>query len=153
MIYLFPGSYDPPTKGHLDIIERSAKIADKLIVAVLDNPNKNCMYTVSEREDMLRKMTAHLPNVEVDSFSGLLADYVKKKGVKAIVRGVRNVLDYVAETERAHANLALSGVETLFMSANPEYLNVSSTMIREILAFSGDVTRFVPESILKSIKK
>ena len=151
-IAICPGSFDPVTKGHLDIIERTAALFDKVIVSVGTNPGKNPTFTVEEREGFLRCVTQHLPNVEVDSYNCLLADYVNQVGACAIVKGLRAVSDFENEFQMALANKHLNpNLETLFLTTSPEYLFLSSSMVKQIAAFGGDVTEFIPEELKDDI--
>lgn len=145
---IFSGSFDPPTRGHLDLIRRASALADKLVVAILDNPRKQGRYSVEQRKQMLERIVSPFQNVEVDCFGGLLADYAARRQAYAIVRGVRNVQDYEYERDMAHANQMLCGVETVFLLTDPRLSAVSSSVVRELLHFGGDVTKFVPEGIL-----
>ncbi len=149
MNFIFPGSFDPPTVGHLDIIERMSHMADKLYVAVMINTNKKYRYTTEQRVEMLMRMAAAFPNTEVVSFDGLLVDAAERLGADAIVRGIRSAADYQYESEMAQANLTISGIETFYIQANPSCSMVSSSIVRELLTFGGDVTGFVPENIIE----
>jgi len=141
MTLIYPGSFDPATLGHIDIATRGAKLADRLIVAVLDNLNKKSIFTVNERISLLQKEFAHIPNIEIDSFSGLLAEYTRQKSATAILRGVRGPGDFESESRYAANNWVLSasvqnggithGIETLFITANPYISYISSTIVRE----------------------
>jgi pantetheine-phosphate adenylyltransferase len=149
-----PGSFDPVTNGHLDIIERTAALFDEIFVAVLVNETKRGLFSVDERMDMLREVTAHYPNVTVASFHGLLVDFCRERGVHAIVKGLRAVTDFDYELQMAQMNQRLSGVDTLFMSTNPEYSFLSSSLVKEVAKFGGDVAHLVPEPVYgKLIKK
>ncbi len=148
MLILYPGSFDPPTIGHMDIIERLSSIGDKVVVAILTNIQKKCKYSVEVRVNMFNRMTSHLSNVEVSTFSGLLSDYAAKIKADFVARGLRNEQDFTNEKNMAQANAALTGVETLFMCANPSYSMISSSMVREILSYKGDVSGFVPATII-----
>ena len=147
MKLLFPGSFDPPTIGHADIIKRASEICDKLYVAVLVNISKKYKYTVEQRMQMLKKISSEYANVEVISFDGLLVDAVRKTGADAIIKGLRNSTDYQYERDMAQINYAVAGVETLFIQSDPACSVVSSSVVKELQAFNGDVTGFVPESI------
>ncbi|NKQ56493.1 pantetheine-phosphate adenylyltransferase [Amycolatopsis sp. K13G38] len=147
-----PGSYDPVTNGHLDIIERASKLFDEVWVAVLINPNKKGMFSIEERMEMIREITGGLPNVRVDSWRGLLVDYCKNNGIMAIAKGLRSVSDFDYELQMAQMNRELSGVETLLMSNNPAYGFVSSSLIKEIVKYGGDVKNLVPGAVLERLK-
>ncbi len=148
MILLFPGSFDPPTCGHADIIKRASQLCDKLYVGVLVNIKKQCLYPVEKRVEMLRRISAVYSNVEVIAFDGLLADAAKKFGADALIKGLRNSADYQYERDMAQINMALAGVETLYLQADQSRTAVSSSVVRELLAFNGDVAGFVPECII-----
>lgn len=152
-IGVYPGSFDPVTKGHMDIIERASKLVDVLIVAVLTNPNKNNgMFTTEERMDLLNHSTQHLANVQVDSFSGLLVDYVKNKEACVIVRGLRAVTDFEYEMQMAQINKnLLPEVETIFLVTNVEYSFLSSSSVRELAIFKGKFHSLVPEYVAKKL--
>ncbi len=142
-----PGSFDPPTFGHLDIIGRTAGLFDELIVAVLINPNKDGMFTVEERQDLLRQTTKEWPNVRVDSFHGLLVDYCRKYEISAIVKGIRAVSDFDYELQMAQMNKRLTGVDTLFMPTNPEFSFLSSSLVKQVATYGGDVSHLLPELV------
>jgi pantetheine-phosphate adenylyltransferase len=146
-----PGSYDPATHGHLDIIERAAKLFDEVIVAVLVNPSKKGLFSIEERVEILNEITADLPNVRVDSWQGLLVDYCRQHGVAAIAKGLRSVSDFDYELQMAQMNRELSGVETLLMSNNPAYGFVSSSLVKEIAHYGGDVKNLVPDVVFQRL--
>ncbi|WP_034273482.1 pantetheine-phosphate adenylyltransferase [Haloechinothrix halophila] len=146
-----PGSYDPVTNGHLDIIERSAGLFDEVVVAVLVNKSKKGLFSIDERIELLRTVTAHLPNVRIDSWYGLLVEYCTENGIAAITKGLRAVSDFDYELQMAQMNKRLSGVDTLFMSTNPEYSFLSSSLIKEVATHGGDVTGLVPEHVRKEL--
>ncbi len=148
-----PGSFDPITVGHLDIISRSAKMFDKVIVVVLINSKKaGGMFTLEERVDFIKRSTAHIPNVEVDFYDGLLADYAVKKGAVAIVKGLRVLSDYEDEFKQALTNKKLAeDVETVFLVTNTEYMFLSSSVVKEVGNFGGDISDFVPPEIKQDI--
>ena len=151
-ICIYPGSFDPITNGHLDIIERASKLFDKLIVAVTVNPNKNPAFSLEEREELIRECVKDYYNVEVDSFEGLLIDYVNAKGACAVVKGLRVVNDFEYEFQMALLNKTLSpNVETIFLMTNSEYSYISSSMIKEIAKLGADIKDFVPKQILNKI--
>jgi pantetheine-phosphate adenylyltransferase len=147
MHVVYPGSFDPLTNGHLDVIQRASRLFAKVTVGVLENPNKRGQYlfTAEERLAIVREATAHLPNVEAATFSGLLVDFVKRVGAQAIVKGLRAVSDYEYELQMAHLNRQLlPGLETLFILSATRYSFVSSTMVKEIARYGGDVSKLVP---------
>ena len=146
-----PGSFDPVTNGHLDVFRRAAALADRVIVAVLINKTKSSLFTVDERMDMLREVVADLPNVEVDSFYGLLVDYCKEHGVHAIVKGLRAVGDFDYELQMAQMNYRLGKVETLFVSTNPLYSYLSSSLVKEVATHGGSVEGLVPDVVLERL--
>lgn len=146
-----PGSFDPITFGHLDIIERASVLFDEVVIAVLVNKTKKTLFTVDERLEMIAEVTAQYPNVRVDSWSGLLVDYCETHDVKAIVKGLRAVTDFDYELQMSQINLQLKGVETLFMSTAPQHSFVSSSLVKEIATFGGDVSPYVPASIIAKL--
>ena len=146
-----PGSFDPITFGHLDIIERASALFDEVVIAVLVNQTKKTLFTVDERLAMIAEVTAQYSNVRVDSWSGLLVDYCERHNVKAIVKGLRAVTDFDYELQMSQINLQLKGVETLFMSTAPEHSFVSSSLVKEIATFGGDVSPYVPASIIEKL--
>ena len=143
-----PGSFDPVTNGHVDVFARAAALFDEVTVAVLINKTKSSMFTVDERIDMLREVVAPYPNVKVDSFHGLLVDYCQARDIAAIVKGLRAVSDFDYELQMAQMNYRLANVETLFISTNPLYSFLSSSLVKEVAKFGGDVTGLVPEAVL-----
>ncbi len=152
-VAVYPGSFDPITNGHLDIIERTARLYDKLIVGVLDNSSKSPMFTAEERADMITRVTAHVPNVEVATFSGLLVDFASAKHAQVIVKGLRTVADFEYEFQMALLNKALnSQYETVFMMTDTKYSYISSSMVKEVAKFHGDLTGFVPQAIINDIQ-
>ena len=152
---LYTGSFDPMTNGHLDIIRRSSKMFDELVVGVIVNPNKNPLFTKDERVAMIKEITADLPNVRVDSFEGLLADYVNKNHFNAVIRGLRATTDFEYEIQMAQMNARLfkDGIESVFLMTSPEYSFISSSMIKEVVSLGGCVDGLVPEMILNRIKE
>lgn len=144
---LCPGTFDPVTNGHLDIIERAAERFDAVIVGVLDNPAKQPLFGVHERVQMLKGVTAGLGNVEVDSFSGLLVEYATRKGAGVVVKGLRAVTDFEFEIQMAQMNHQLTGLETLFMSTSPSWSFLSSSLVKEVARFGGDVSGLVPKIV------
>jgi pantetheine-phosphate adenylyltransferase len=142
-----PGSFDPVTNGHLDIIERSSRIYDEVVVGVLINPNKKGLFSVEERIEVLAESTAGYDNVTIDSFTGLLVDYCRDKGIPVIVKGLRAISDFDYELQMAQMNHGLAGVETLFMTTNPLYSFLSSSLVKEVATFGGDVSGLVPEGV------
>ncbi|MED5019899.1 pantetheine-phosphate adenylyltransferase [Paenibacillus chibensis] len=152
-VAVYPGSFDPVTMGHLDIIQRAARQFDVLIVAVLNNRSKQPLFSIEERMELIRRVTAHLPNVEVDSFRDLTANYVRQRNAQAIVRGVRSVTDFEYELQMASTNHKLNpDAETVFMMTNPKYSYLSSSIVKEIAAFHGDVKDLVPVEVEEAIR-
>ena len=151
---IYPGSFDPVTFGHQDIIERSSAIFDELIVGVLNNSAKNSLFSLDERVSMLRELTKDIPNVKVDSFDGLLVDYMKSKHAMYIIRGLRAVSDFEYEFQMAFANRSINNdVETIFMVPGSRYLFLSSTIVRDIAYNKGDVSKLVPEIVCKKLQE
>jgi pantetheine-phosphate adenylyltransferase len=148
---LCPGSFDPPTLGHLDVIRRASRLFDRVTVAVLINPAKSGLFTVDERIALLRKATEAWPAVSVDSFGGLLVDYCERHGVDAILKGIRAAGDADYELPMAHMNAHLTGVQTLFLPTAPEYSYVSSSLVKEIAHHGGDIAGLVPESVARAL--
>ena len=146
---IYPGSFDPMTRGHLDVIERAAAIFDTVVVAVVVNPQKRePLFTLDEREAMIRASVAHLPNIEVTHFRGLLADFVRGKGATVIVKGLRVVSDFESEMSTALMNRSLSAVDTVFLPSDPRWSFVSSTLVKEVYNLGADVAEYVPPAVL-----
>jgi pantetheine-phosphate adenylyltransferase len=153
-IAVYPGSFDPVTNGHLDIIERAANIGDKVVVAVLENPQKKPLFSVEERVLMLKDVASNIPNVEVDSFNGLLIHYMNAKNAKVIIKGLRAVSDFEYEFQMAMLNNKLNPqVETLFMMTNNKYSYLSSSAVKQIAQFGGCIKELVPDLIVTKILK
>lgn len=146
---VYPGSFDPVTYGHLDIIKRSAEIFDRLIVSILDNKMKSPLFSVEERVKMLREATKEYPNVTVDSFSGLLVDYTKKNRIGVSIRGLRAISDFEYELQIAQTNRVLSDgqLDTMFLTTSLEYAYLSSSTVKEIAMFKGDISKCVPDFV------
>lgn len=152
-VAVYPGSFDPVTYGHLDIIHRAAKVFDKLIVAVLNNSSKNPLFTLEERMGLITKVTKDLPNVEVDGFRDLLVNYMKEKNMHLIVRGLRAVSDFEYELQMASTNYKLDdNIETFFMTSKPKYSYLSSSIVKEIARFHGPVSDLVPKEVEKALR-
>ncbi|CAB4919219.1 unannotated protein [freshwater metagenome] len=147
-----PGSFDPITFGHLDIIKRASSHFDQVVVAVLENRTKSSLFTVPERIEMIRETVADLPNVIVDSWSGLLVDYCKSKSITTIVKGLRAVTDFDYELQMAQLNLQASGVETMLMATAPAYSFLSSSIVKELAHYGGDVSTMIPANVNTAIK-
>ena len=151
---IYPGSFDPVTLGHMDIIKRSCKIVDELIVGVLNNNAKTPLFSVEERVKMLREATKELKNVKVVEFEGLLVDFAKAIDAKVVIRGLRAITDFEYELQMTQTNHKLKpDVETLFLTTSIEYSFLSSTTVKEVAAFGGDITQFVPEVVVKEIEE
>lgn len=151
-VAVYPGSFDPVTCGHLDIIKRAAKQFDHLIVAVLNNTSKNPLFSVEERKELLREVTKELPNVTIDSFRDLLVNFMRSRDAHVIVRGIRSVTDFEYELQMASTNHQLDGeIETIFMMTNPKWSYLSSSIVKEIARFKGKVTDLVPPIVEESL--
>ena len=149
---IYPGSFDPVTFGHLDIIERSSKIVDELVIGVLNNSSKNSLFSLEERVNMIKEMTKDLPNVTVGSFDGLLVDYMNQIDATIIVRGLRAVTDFEYELQIAQSNHVQSPhIETIFLTTNLNYSYLSSTIVKEFASYGGDISKFVPELFIDRI--
>jgi len=153
VIALVPGSFDPPTNGHLDIIERCAAIFDRVVVAVANNPSKQPLFTADERVALLEECCTAWPNVSAQSFDGLLVEFVRIAGANVIVKGLRVVTDFEYELQLAQMNRHLSGTVTLFVPTNPEYGYLSSSLVKEVAAFGGHVEGLVPPTVAKALKE
>ena len=153
-IAIYPGSFDPITNGHVSIIKAGLVVFDKLIVAVLNNPKKSSLFSVSERIDMIRESVGGETRIEFDSFEGLLVDYCRKKGANVVLRGLRAVADFEYELQMANMNRHLHvGVETVFLMANDAYFYVSSNIVKEAASLGGDVSALVPASVNRKLKE
>ena len=148
---LCPGSFDPVTNGHLDIIGRAAALYDEVVVAVFVNQSKSSLFTVDERLEMLLEETAHYGNVRVDTFQGLVVDYCRAHDIPVIVKGLRAVSDFDYELQMAQMNRGLAGIDTLFMPTNPEYSFLASSLVKEIAKWGGDVSSLVPPDVLRQV--
>lgn len=149
---LCPGSFDPPTNGHLDVIERAARWFDEVVVAVIANPAKEPLFTVDERTDLLRDALTHLVNVEVDSFDGLLVDFARERSLDVVVKGLRAVSDFEYELQMAQMNQALSpGLDTLFVTAKPSWAFLSSSLVKQVARHGGNIEGLVPSGVGKAL--
>ena len=146
-----PGSFDPVTNGHLDIVGRAAAIYDEVVVAVLVNESKRGLFDIPERIELLREVVAEWPNVSVDSFKGLLVDFCKDRSIPVIVKGLRAVSDFEYELQMAQMNHRLGDVETLFMTTNPLYSFLSSSLVKEVAKYGGDVSELVPDTVARRL--
>ena len=152
MKILIPGSFDPPTNGHIDVIQRASKVFEEVIVGVVVNPQKKSMFDVSEREGMLTEILKDFVNIEIRSFEGLLDDFAKESKVDAIAKGLRAMTDFDYEFQMAQMNFNLADFETIFIPASPEYGYVSSSMVKEIFSYGGDVNALVPLIVVERLK-
>ena len=149
---IYPGSFDPVTFGHMDIITRSAKIVDELVAGVLNNSAKNSLFSLEERVSMIKEMTKDIPNVKVASFDGLLVDYMNEIGATIIIRGIRAVTDFEYELQIAQANhVQNEEIETIFLTTDLKYSYLSSTIVKEFASYGGDICKFVPECFIDRI--
>ena len=149
---LVPGSFDPPTKGHLDVIERCAAIFDSVLVAVVRNPSKEPMFTAEERIELLKECCANWPNVEIGSFTGLLVDYAHQTKSDVIVKGLRAITDFDYELQMSQMNRHLSGIVTLFVATKPEFGYLSSSLVKQVADLGGSVDSLVPAPVLQALK-
>jgi len=153
-IAVYPGTFDPVTFGHLDVVERAGKLFDKVIVAVADNPAKKPLFSIEERKDFIRAETKEMGFVQVESFQGLLADYAQKKNAVAIVRGLRELSDFEFEFQSAIVNRRLGkGIETVLIVTDEKFFFLNSSLVKEIASLGGNVGEFVPEKVEKALKK
>ena len=151
---LCPGSFDPPTNGHIDVIERTSRHFERVIVAVIANPSKQALFSLDERREMLGSALAHVDNVEIDSFDGLLVDFARKKDVAVVVKGLRAVSDFEYELQMAEMNTALApGLDTMFVTAKPAWAFLSSSLVKEVARFGGAVEGLVPEAVGAALKE
>lgn len=150
---IYPGSFDPVTYGHLDIIRRAAQIFDELTVSVLNNKLKTPLFSVEERVNILKEATKDIPNVKVESFSGLLVDYARSRNVHVVIRGLRAITDFEYELQNAQTNALLSGgaLDTIFLTTSLEYAYLSSSSVKEIASFKGDISMCVPEFVARKV--
>ena len=151
---LTPGTFDPVTNGHLDVIARAAQLVDEVVVAVAASPKKKPLFTFEERTALAREATAHLPNVSVESFDGLLVDFARERGATVLVKGLRAITDFEYEFQMAALNYHLdSNLETAFIMSPPEYMYLSSSVVREIASLHGDVSEFVPKCVRDALDR
>lgn len=151
-IAIYPGSFDPLTYGHLDVIERSLNIADKLIVGVLNNRSKSPLFSIEERVKMLKELTSKYPNVEIRAFDGLLVDFSREVHANLIVRGLRAITDFEYELQMSQTNYILApDIETVFLNTRLQYAYLSSSIVKEVAAMGGDISNFVPEEVISGI--
>jgi pantetheine-phosphate adenylyltransferase len=153
LVAIYPGSFDPITFGHLDIIERSCQMFELLTVAVLKNPSKTALFTVQERVEQILAVTKHIKNIKVDSFSGLTVEYAQQQGARILVRGLRAVSDFEMELQMAHTNKTLNhGIETIFLATSNEHSFLSSSVVKAIAQFGGQVEHLVPSEIAMALR-
>ncbi len=151
---VYPGTFDPVTYGHLDVIKRGSKIFDELVVAVGHNPLKDPLFTINERMDMISKNTKNISNIKVDSFEGMLTDYMKEMQTNVILRGIRTVSDFENEFQRALTNRVLkTDIETVFIMTSQEYSFLNSSLIKEAVSLGGDISKFVPSDVEKLLQQ
>lgn len=151
---VYPGSFDPVTYGHLDIIERASRVVDEVIVAVLVNSQKKALFSIEERVEMLRETTKGFPNVKIETFQGLTVDFARSVGAKVMVRGLRAVSDFESEMQIAQTNHNLNpDIDTMFFTTSLEYAFLSSTIVREVASYGSDVSKMVPEAVEKMLQK
>lgn len=149
---LCPGSYDPPTNGHIDVIERAARYFDKVVVAVIANPSKQPLFTLDERKDLLADALSHVDNIEISSFDGLLVDFAKTRDLSIVVKGLRAISDFEYELQMAQMNSTLlPGMDTLFITSNPSWAFLSSSLVKEVAKYKGDVEGLVPPGVAKAL--
>lgn len=153
LLAVCPGSFDPITNGHLDVITRAAQIFDEVVVAVGQNSTKQYLFTADERMQLVKESTAHLDNITVDQVTGLLVDFVNKHGGKVVVKGVRFAADFELELQMANLNSVVGGIETLILPAASQWSTLSSSMVREIAIHGGDITTFVPQPVAREIAR
>lgn len=150
---LFPGTFDPPTLGHLDIIQRAANLYDQLYIAIANNSSKHPLFTLAEKQDLLSTITSHLKNVKIVTFSGLVAEFAKSMSVNILIRGLRNTSDFDYEYQMASSNCLMTGIETVFLMSAPQYIPISATLIREIAKNGHRLHGFIPEAIEEMVFK
>ncbi|WP_405177488.1 pantetheine-phosphate adenylyltransferase [Nocardia sp. NBC_01377] len=148
---LCPGSFDPVTNGHIDVFARASAQFDEVVVTVMINPKKQGMFTVEERMEMLREATSNLPNLRVESWQGLLVDFAREQGIGAIIKGLRDAGDFGYELQMAQMNKKLSGVDTFFIATNPSFSYLSSSLVKEVASYGGDVTDMLPPLVHKRL--
>lgn len=149
---IYPGSFDPVTKGHLDIIERASRVVDELVIGVLDNSEKSPLFTAEERVKLIKEAVSHLPNVRTESFHGLTVDFAKQNHAHILVRGLRAVTDFEYELQIAQTNHKVnSSLDTIFFTTSVEYSYLSSSIVKEIAKYHGDISSFVPQNVVKAV--
>ena len=152
-IALYPGSFDPITNGHLDVLERASRMFDVVVIAVLNHPSKKAYLTVEERVKLIKEATTNIPNVRVDSFNGLTVEYAKKLGAKFLIRGLRTITDFEYEIQLCQTNHVIApDIDTVFLSTKPEHNFISSSMVKELSNLKTDISKFVPENVVEYLK-
>ena len=152
-VAICPGSFDPPTNGHIDVIERAARYFDRVVVAVIANPSKMPVFSLEERTQLLKETLGHLDNVDVDSFDGLLVDFARARDISLVIKGLRAVSDFEYELQMAQMNATLlPGLDTMFVTATPEWAFLSSSLVKEVARFGGDVSSMVPEPVSRALE-
>ena len=150
---VYPGSFDPVTLGHLDIITRAAKVVDELVIGVLVNSKKSPLFSMEERIEMLKETTAHLPNVSVQAFEGMTIDFARQNGANVIIRGLRAITDFESEMQIAQINHSLdNNIDTMFFTTSLEYAFLSSTVVKEVAYYNSDISKFVPKAVEEKVK-
>lgn len=150
---IYPGSFDPVTFGHLDVIKRSCKLVDKLVIGVLNNKSKTLLFSIEERVSMLKEVTKHLPNVSISSFDGLSVDFAREQKAQVIIRGLRAITDFEYELQMSQTNHIMEpGIDTMFLTTSLEYAYLSSTTVKEVAFFGGDISKFVPKIVSDKIQ-
>lgn len=151
---LCPGSFDPPTNGHIDVIERTSRYFDRLVVAVIANPSKDPLFTTEEREELLREALSHVDNLEVTTFNGLLVDFARERDIHVVVKGLRAVSDFEYELQMAQMNSELyPEMDTMFVAAKPDWAFLSSSLVKEVARYGGPIEGLVPEGVAKAVQK
>ena len=151
---LCPGSFDPPTNGHVDVVQRAARYFDKVVVAVIGNPSKQPLFSLEERTAMLKDALADIDNVEITSFDGLLVDFAKEQGVELVVKGLRAVSDFEYELQMAQMNAALTpGLDTMFLTAKPDWAFLSSSLVKEVARYGGSIEALVPPGVARALRE
>ena len=151
---LCPGSFDPPTNGHIDVIERTSRHFERVLVAVIANPSKQPLFSLERRKEMLAEALGHVDNVEIDAFDGLLVDFARERGIAVVVKGLRAVSDFEYELQMAEMNAALApGLDTMFVTAKPAWAFLSSSLVKEVARFGGAVEGLVPEGVARALKE
>ena len=153
-IALYPGSFDPITNGHLDVLERASRMFDKVVIAVLNHPNKQSFLTAAQRVELIKEVTKDMKNVSVDHFNGLTVEYAKKIGAKFLIRGLRAITDFEYEVQLCQTNQVIApDIDTVFLSTKPEHNFISSSIVKELSSYKTDISKFVPKSVVQYLRK